>query len=144
MVLIVRRCANAIFIVLLMDQYAAEAAGIRRTIERQKLADAKLFNFAVLARACGSLHVGIEQLAVLVFDLELKKCVQFFGDKPARENAGIDRNLGCGVYLIGRVIALVKLSCAKEVTENLKNWFGRSLQNVSFNWKGCITSRRVP
>ena len=69
--LIVRGCANAMFIFRLLDLYAAGAIGIRGTIERLELADAGLFNLAILARACGSWHVGIEQLAVLALDLEL-------------------------------------------------------------------------
>ena len=48
---IVRGCANAMFIFRLMDLYAAVAVGIRGTIERPELADAELFNLAVLARA---------------------------------------------------------------------------------------------
>ena len=143
-VLIVRGCANAMFIFRLLDLYSAGAVGIRGTIERLELADAGLFDLAVLARACGSWHVGIEQLAVLSLDLELKERVQVFGDKQARENTGIDRYFGGRPYPIGRDIALVELSCSKEVTEKLKNCPSRSLGNVSFYWKTSNTSRRVP
>ena len=82
------------FIFRLLDLYSAGAVGIRGTIEVLELADAGLFDLAVLARACGSWHVGIEQLAVLALDLELKERVQVFGDKQARENTSIDRYFG--------------------------------------------------
>ena len=71
-VLIVKGCANVMFIFRLLDLYSAGAVGIRGTIERLELANAGLFDLAVLARAFGSWHVGIEQLAVLTLDLKLK------------------------------------------------------------------------
>lgn len=101
------------------------------------------FNLAVLTRACGSWQVGIELLAVLALDLELKERVQVLCDKLARENTGNDRYLGGGPYLIGRDIAHVKLSCSKEVTEKHKNWSSRGLEKVSFFWKESNTSRIV-
>ena len=51
-VLLLRGCANAMFIIRLIDLYAPSAVGISEIIERLKLADAGLFVFAVLARAC--------------------------------------------------------------------------------------------
>ena len=71
-VLIMKKCANAMFIFRLTDLYAAGAVGIRTTIEWLKLANAGLVDLAILARACGSWHVGFEQLAVLALDLEFK------------------------------------------------------------------------
>ena len=141
--LIVKGCANAMFIFRLLDLYSAGAVGIRGTIERLELANAELFDVAVLARACGSWHVGIEQLAVLALDFELKERVQVFGDKQARENTGIDRYFGGGYYSIGRDIAFMKLSCLKEITGKLNNCSSRSLGNVSFYWKARNTSRRM-
>ena len=143
-VLMVGGCANAMFIFRLLDLYSAGAVGIRATIEHLELADAGRFDLAVLARACGSWHVGIEQLAVLALDLEFKERVQVFGDKQARENTGIDQYFGGGPYPIGRDIALVELFCSKEVTGKLKNYSSRSLGNVRFYWKASNTLRRVP
>ena len=132
------------FIFRFLNLYLARAVGIRGTIERLEIADAGLFDLEVLARACGSWHVGIEQLAVLSLDFELKERVQVIGDKQARENTGIDRYFGGGPYQIGCDIALLELSCSKEVTGKLKNCSSRSLGNVSFDWKASNTSRRVP
>ena len=132
------------FIFRILDLYAVGAVGISSTIERLEFADAGFFDLAVLARAFGSWHVGIEQLAVLALDLELKQRVQGFGDKPARENTVIDRFFGGVLYPIERDIALVELFCSKEVTWKLKNCFSRSLGNVSFYWKASNTSRKVP
>ena len=125
-VLIARGCANAMFIFRLLDLYSAGAVGIRGTIERLELADAGLFDLAVLA-----------------LDLELKERMQVFGDKQARENTNIDRYFGGGPYPIGRDIALVELSCSKEVTGKLKHCSSRSLGNFSFYWNASNTARRV-
>ena len=88
--------------------------------------------------------MGIEQLAELALDFELKERVQVVGDKQALENTGIDRYFGGGPYPIGHDIALVKLSCSKEVTGQLKNCSSRSLGTVSFYWKASNTASRVP
>ena len=141
--MLIVRCANVMFIFRLLELYATGAVGIRETIERLKLASAGLFNLPVLARACGSWHVGIKQLAVLALDLELKERVQVFGNKQASKNTGIDRYFGGGPYPIGGDIAFVELSYSKEVTGKLKNCSSRSWGNVSFYWKASNLLRRV-
>ena len=95
----------------LLNLYPENAVNIREKIERLKLAKAGLFGLFVLARACGSWHVNIDQLAVLALNLELKEGVTVFSEKPARNKKGIYRYLGSQRYLIKLDIALVELYC---------------------------------
>ena len=145
-VLVVRECAHVMFIFRLFDLYSAGAVNISGTIERLKLSDAGLIDLSVLARACGSWHVGIEQLAVLALDLELKGRATVFSDKPPTRDKteGIDRHFGDRPYSIGRDIALVELSCLKDVTDKLTNCSSKSLENVNFYWKASNQTSRVP
>ena len=142
--LIVKMCANAMFIFRLMNMYSAGAVGIRGTIERLELANAKLFDLAVLARACGSWYVGLEQLAVLALNLELKKRVQVFGENPARENTGKYQYFSGGLYPIGRDIAFVERSGSKKVTGKLKNCSSRSLKTSAFIGRQATRQEECP
>ena len=74
-VLIVRGCANVMFIFIFINLYSTGAVGVRGTIERLELAVAEHFDISVFACAFGFWHVGIDQFAVLAVDFEIKECV---------------------------------------------------------------------
>ena len=143
--LVLKECANAMFIFRLLDMYSAGAVGIRGIIESLELADAGLFELSVFASASESWHVGIKQLVVLAIDLKLKERATNIGDKLIRDKTeGIDRHFGGRPYPIKRDIALMELSCYKDVTNKLKNCSSKSLANVTFYGKASNQTSRVP
>ena len=110
---------------LLFD--STEVVGIGGYIVRLEFADSGLFDLSTFGRICGSCHVGIEQLALLAHDLELKERATIVGGKPRRgKQEGIDKYFGGGPYPIGRDIALVGLSCSRDITSRVRSGSNRT------------------
>ena len=84
-VLIAEGCANALFVYLLLNLYATAVVWMGGYIVRRNFANAGLFDLSTFARICGPWHVGVEQLALLAFDLELKERATIFGGKPGQK-----------------------------------------------------------
>ena len=143
--LIAEGCANALFFFRLLDLYSTKVVGMGGYVVRLEFADAGLFDLSTFARICGSWHVGVEQLALLAIDLELKERATILGGKPGRERQeGIDKYFGGGTYPIGRDIALVELSCSRDITGRVKSGLTRTIGNVWHSWRSNNPTRRVP
>ena len=145
MVLIAKGCANALFVFRLLNLYSTKVVGISGYVFRLEFADAGLFDLSTFARICGSWHVGVEQLALLDLDLELNERATIFGGKPERERQeGIDKYFAGGTYPIGRDIALVELSCSRDITSRVKSGLTRTVGNVWYSWRSNNPTRCVP
>ena len=143
-VLIMEGCENALFIFRLLNLYSTKVVGIGGYIVRQKFAYASLFDIWNLTRICGSWHVGVEQVALLALDLELKERATIFGGKPGRKKQeGIDKYFGGGTYSIGRDFALVELSCSSDITGRVRPGSSRTVGNVWNNLRLNNPRRRV-
>ena len=98
-VLIAEKCANSLLVFCLLDLYFRKVVGKSSYILRLEVAYAGLFDLSIFARIRGFCHVGIEQLALLYFDLDLKKRATIFNGQTWRERQdSSNKYFGEGTY----------------------------------------------
>ena len=70
---------------------------------------------------------------------------QFSDGKPGRERQeGIDKYFVDGTYPIGRDIALVELSCSRDITDRVKSGSTRTVGKVWYSCRSNNPTSRVP
>ena len=145
-VIITEGLANGILLYRLINEYCQQLNKEGGHILYAELADGGLFDLSVMARTLSSWHCGIEALAIIALDLEMKERANVLSPQRPLLAAltGVPRLIGDNQYPIERDIVLVECSCSNDILERMKGEKAKSLGQSLQTWKRQNAEWRVP